>query len=451
MKNMTIHDVLEATGGRLLCGNENKLISDISTDSREMSEHTLFVPLLGEHVDAHNYIQTALQNGGATLTQEHSEMNDTNPWIYVKDTKQALQDIACYYRNRMTFPIVAVTGSVGKTTTREMITCALEAKYHVFHTEGNQNSQVGVPLTIARMTGTEDIAVLEAGISEFGEMKNLARMIQPDMVAVTNIGVSHIEQLKTRENICMEKLSIEQGMPDTGILFLNGDDDMLMKKKKELQHKVVTYGMGKKCDFRAENIRMEEGKVRFDCVCEEGVVSVALSVLGQHNVLNALVALAIASQYEVTLTDAAARLATFQGQRQRIHQKPLYTIIDDSYNASPDSMRASISVLSDMPASGRKIAVLADMLELGEKSHEYHYEVGCFLAEKKIDVLVYMGENAEYINRGVRDHNITTQLVPCNTTTEIIRHLKKTLCKGDVVLFKASNGMHLSEAVKEFI
>lgn len=451
MRNVTIHDIVTATGGTLLCGDAGMEVGRLSADSRDMDAHTLFVPIIGEKVDAHNFIESALAHGGATLTQEHDTMEDVHPWIRVENTLDAMQAIAKYYREKMTLPIIAVTGSVGKTTTREMITAALEAKFHVFHTEGNFNSQVGVPLTIDRMTGEEDVAVLETGISEFGEMSRLAAMVQPQMAVVTNIGVSHIENLHTRENIMAEKLRITEGMQPDGILFLNGDDTMLMSAKDKVNRPVVTYGMSEACDYRGENVKMLNGQTYFDCVVDGQRYPVVLNVLGIHNVLNALVAIAVAHKLGIEIPVAAAAFSKFQGLRQKIYECDNYTVIDDTYNASPDSMKASIDVLAEYEAEGRRIAVLADMLELGENSYEYHYEVGEYLAEKKIDVLVYMGEKAEYINRGVRDHNLCTSLVPANTCAEIIRNLKRNLTKGDVVLLKASHGMHLDEVVKELL
>lgn len=451
MKNITIRDILAATGGELLCGDADMQVTGISTDSRNMNANTLFVPIIGEKVDAHDFIFSALSGGGATLTQRHDSMEDSQPWIRVENTLSAMQSLAKYYRERMSFPIIAVTGSVGKTTTREMITAALEVQYHVFHTEGNFNSQVGVPLTIDRMTGEEEVAVLETGISEFGEMTKLAAMVQPQMAVVTNIGVSHIENLKSRENIMAEKLRITEGMPEDGIVFLNGDDELLMSAKNNINRPVITYGLSEHCDYRAEHVVTKNGQITFDCVVEEKKYPVVLNVLGIHNVRNALVAIAVAHEMGITIEAATKAFVNFQGLRQRIYKCGDYIVIDDAYNASPDSMKAGIDVLDNFETTGRKIAVLADMLELGEESYNYHYDIGIYLAEKKIDMLIYMGEKAEYINRGVRDHNICTTLVPANTGVEIIRILKRILSKGDVVLLKASHGMHLDEVVKELI
>lgn len=451
MKNMTVGEIVKITRGTLLCGDEGMEVNRLSTDSRDMDAHTLFVPIIGEKVDAHRFIASALACGGAALTQEHEAMEDSHPWIRVENTLEAMQAIAKYYRETMDLPVIAITGSVGKTTTREMITAALETNFQVFHTEGNFNSQVGVPLTVTRMTGEEEVAVLETGISQFGEMSRLAAMVQPTMAVITNIGVSHIENLHTRENIMAEKLRITEGMSADGTLFLNGDDPLLMSAAEHMDRPVITYGMNETCDYRGENVKMINGQTYFDCVAGGERYPVVLNVLGTHNVLNGLAALAVAHKLGVPIAAGAAALYRFQGMRQKIYECNHYTVIDDTYNASPDSMKAGIDVLAEFDTEGRKIAVLADMLELGANSENYHYEVGEYLAEKKIDVLIYMGEKAEFINRGVRDHNICTSLVPANTCTEIIRILKRNLTKGDVVMLKASHGMHLDEVVKELL
>ena len=224
MEQVTIRDIVKATGGKLLCGNPDKEITGFSIDSREGREDYLFVPIIGERVDAHRFIEGALKINGATLTSEHDEMEDEKPWIRVDDTVKAMQRIGTAYRNRLDLPVVAVTGSVGKTTTREMIAWAMASEKKVFQTIGNQNSQIGVPLTLSRMTAEDEAAVLEIGMSERGQIETLTKMIRPNIAVVTVIGVSHIMQLKSQENICLEKMDIIKGLPEDGKVFLNGDD-----------------------------------------------------------------------------------------------------------------------------------------------------------------------------------------------------------------------------------
>lgn len=443
--------MIEATKGVLLCGNENQIITRLSTDSRDMSESTLFVPLIGERVDGHKYIESALTFGGATLTMNHTSMDDTHPWIQVDDTLKAMQRIGTYYRSLMDLPVIAVTGSVGKTTTRDMIGKALTTSFHVFQTEGNFNSQVGVPITLARMSQKDEVAVLEAGISMEGEMAILAQMIQPDIAVFTNIGVAHIENLKNQDNICKEKMELAKALPKEGVVFLNGDDEILVKHSLDLKNPVIYYGLSKLCDYRGKNIRIENNQTHFDCVCHGNTYPVVLNVLGTHNVQNALVAIAVAKRLGVPVSVSSKAFLDFEGLRQKVYQIHNYTLIDDTYNASPDSMKASLNVLSQMEGSGRKIAVLADMLELGDQTKEYHYEVGTFIGDKNIDEVYAVGNLSQYIINGINDS--TTDMVTCmfDNNGELLQYLQETIAGGDIVLLKGSNGMCLKNVVNSLL
>ena len=451
MRPITIKQIVEITGGTLLCGNEMETITDFCIDSRTMETGKLFVPIVGERVDGHRFIESALNQGGATLTEQHDKKEDSHPWIRVEHTVEAMQKITAWYRSQMSFPIIAVTGSVGKTTTREMITKALEAGFHVFHTEGNYNSQTGVPLTIARMTGDEEVAVLEAGMSQFGEMERLETMIRPNVAVFTNIGVAHIENLGTQENICKEKMQLAKHINETGAVILNGDDAVLMDYKKQLKGTVITYGTGEFCDYRASDIRMEDGKTKFTCTREGETFPIILDVLGVHNVRNALAAFAVCEWLGLSMEKIRHQFESFQGTRQRVHRLENYTVIDDAYNASPDSMKASLRVLAEMPCERKKIAVLADMLELGEQTVEYHEEVGTFLGKQAIDELYTFGTLAEKLLEAAKEERETLVGRSFETREELIEFLKNHLQKGDCVLIKGSNGMRLSEISKELL
>ncbi|MCD8019449.1 MAG: UDP-N-acetylmuramoyl-tripeptide--D-alanyl-D-alanine ligase [Clostridiales bacterium] len=504
MEHMTIKDIVEATGGTLLCGDEQKEIRDFSIDSRVGSEDSIFVPIIGERVDAHRFIESALRINGATFTSEHGMANQDKawgrqpegivqdkpwerlatesgiekPWIAVEDTVKAMQQVETFYRNRLSLPVVAVTGSVGKTTTREMIATALSAGKNVFQTMGNQNSQIGVPLTLSHMTKDHEAAVLEIGMSERGQIETLTKMIRPNIAVVTVIGVSHIAQLKSQENICLEKMDIIKGLTDDGMVFLNGDDPFLTPYRGKLDKKTLFYGLNAECDYRAENIKNVNGQTTFTFCVAERRLPVLLNTMGEHNVRNALVALGVAHQMGVDLEQAAAKLAEFHGQRQRLVSCPRCTMIDDAYNASPDSMRASIHVLSSMEGvKGRRIAVLGDMLELGENEKKYHYEVGEYIATQNVDEVVVTGELSREILRGIADaeeretqrehtgcemksdHRIVNEkqmpktpkrkaLKYLESREEMTAYLLEHLHPEDVVLFKASNGMKLSEVSK---
>lgn len=449
MYNIKVKDILEATGGRLLAGDENVEIKDVCIDSREIKEGDLFVPIVGERIDAHRFIESAMETCAATLTQQHSVVVISDkPYIQVPDTLKALQDIGAYIRNRLDIPIVGVTGSVGKTTTREMISTALAGCVDVYQTLGNYNSQVGVPVTITRTTKSAQVAVLEMGMSEVGEMSNLSRIVRPDICVITIIGVAHIEHLKTQENIRREKLAITEYMNKDGVLFLNGDDPLLMELKGKTDVKTCYYGLSEQCEYRAENVRIENYKIKYDYVHDDIRVPVILNALGRHNVSNSLVGMAIADYMGLSLTDAAKGFDSFSGIRQKLISIPgKYTIIDDTYNASPDSMKASINVLADMDNKGKKIAVLGDMFELGENSEKYHYDVGLFLADKPIDELVVVGEMSQSIKQAVEDSDSPIKCYSFKDNGEVALYLMTVMMPDDVVLIKGSNGMKLNEIV----
>lgn len=449
MENITVRDIVKATNGTLLCGDENTIITDISINSREMKEGDLFVPIIGEKVNAHSYIEQALEVGAATLTSEHFAISAAKPYIKVKDTKQALQDIGAYVRQFLQLPIVAVTGSVGKTTTRNMIATALGSQKKVFETQKNCNSQIGVPIMLCRISSTDEIAVLECGMSEEGQIHILSDLVKPKHAVVSTIGVAHIEQLKTRENIRREKLSIIDCMDEDGTLFLNGDDSMLAEMRGILPCRTCYYGTQSWCDYRAENVQFDNGRSYFECVHGDERVSVELSVLGQHNVLNCVAALAVSDAFGIPMEVAAQEFAHFHGMRQTIIQlENRFTIIDDTYNASPDSMKASLDVLCRIETEGRRIAVLGDMFELGENSEQYHYEVGEFITTLPIHELVVVGEQAKNIVKAVKERDSKLKTYEFSDNEEVEMYLLGTLMPNDVVLVKGSNGMHMNEIVQ---
>lgn len=450
MEHITVKEILEATGGRLLCGRADTPLDHISIDSRNMKGNDLFVPLIGEKVDAHRFIGQAFGNGAAAVfTSEHDSMDDERPWIRVADTKKALQAVGGWYRRRLSLPLVGITGSVGKTTTREMVACALSAKYRVFKTPANHNSQVGVPITMTEISDRDEIGVIELGMSEPGELTVIAQIAAISMAVITNIGITHIEQLGSQENIYREKLTIQDGLTEHGILFLNGDDEMLKNTRARDGFQTVYYGTGENCDFRAVDVHLEDGYPAFTAVCGDERVPVKLKVMGSHNVVNAMVALAVASACKIPMSEAAARLAEFTGfkNRQQIHKANGMTIIDDTYNASPVSMKAGLEVLNSIADSERRIAVLADMKELGPDSPRFHYEIGTYIAEHPVDEVAVLGELAKEIARSVREQAPEIPVHEFMDRESLTAWLKTELRAGDTVLFKGSNSMELGKVV----
>ena len=453
MIQIKVSEIVKAVKGTLLCGDPDTIINDLCIDSREIKAGDLFIPIIGNNQDAHKYIERALEVGAATLTSRHSDtVIAKKPYIQVLDTEKALHDIGYYLRRMYDIPFIGVTGSVGKTTTREMISTALMSSRNVYQTSGNLNSTFGVPLTLARATEGAEVAVLEAGIGQPGEMEILSKLIQPDIAVVTMIGVAHMEHFHTRENILKEKLEIINHMSPDGTLFLNGDDELLADMRGRLPVKTVYYGTKDWCDYRAENIHMDSYRYVYDYVHDDKKVTVTLNALGRHNVANSLVGMAIADYLGLNLKKAACAFETFRGIRQRLIQIPgKYTIIDDTYNASPDSMRASINVLADLPEDGKKILVFGDMFELGADSEKYHYEVGQYLADKKIDTLVVVGNLAQNIMKAVQDAGSQIQCYSFKDNGEVALFLLSVMMPEDVVLIKGSHGMNLSEIVSNLM
>ncbi len=470
MREITAQQAARAAGGRVIFGDPEKKICHISLDSRKMEGKDLFVPIIGERADAHRFICQAMAAGAETVftsrhhsekevreaidgqCQEHPEWSRQaleGTWICVEDTRAALQALGAWCRSQTQIPLVGITGSVGKTTTREMVACALSAGFTVYKTPGNSNSQVGVPITVFNIPSEAQIGVIELGMSEPGEMTKIAQVAQTDCAVVTNIGVAHIEQLGSQENILKEKLHIQDGMARNGVLFLNGDDPLLREAVPEKGRGRVLYGLWEGCDCRGEDLHLENGFPVFTAVCNGERVPVHLKVMGNHMVSNALAALAVASWYGIPLKKAASALEQFEGfkGRQQILKEKGITIIDDSYNASPVSMKAGIEVLSSMTGVKRRIAVLADMKELGPHTIEYHREVGGFLKRQPVDQLVLMGELAWEIETGLENAGGKISCVKTSSLEETEKWLADHVKEGDCLLFKGSNSMGLSQAV----
>ncbi len=457
MEHVLVSDLVKATGGKLLCGSPEASVARIKLDSRQVEPGDLFVPIIGERVDGHKFIPQVLDLGAAAvLTSEHEEVQSEEKhqaaWIRVSDTKKALQDIGRYLRARLTLPLVGVTGSVGKTTTREMIAAALSAKYRVYKTPGNSNSQVGVPITISEISEKDEIGVIELGMSEPGELTVIAQIAKIDMAVITNIGITHIEQLGSRENIYKEKMTIQDGLREDGVLIVNGDDDMLCATKGKAGVKTIYYGTGSNCDFRAENINLNDGPAKFTAVHGEERQEIVLGVMGMHNVMNALAAIAVCHENGMTMEEAAQGLKTFHGfkGRQQIHAGIKYTILDDSYNASPASMKASLDVFKTLKPGSRHVAVLADMKELGDKVLEYHHEVGVHTADTGVDLVITLGEACHALAEGVKSA-AKIPVVEFLNKDEMTAYLESHLEEGDCVLFKGSNSMGLSAVAAHFI
>ncbi|HIQ98464.1 MAG TPA: UDP-N-acetylmuramoyl-tripeptide--D-alanyl-D-alanine ligase [Candidatus Scybalocola faecavium] len=456
MVNLTVGEITRAVNGKLLCGDPDTVISYISIDSRDIQENTLFTPIIGERVDAHKFIGQVFEAGAKGTFTSHGEIIDeTKPHILVEDTQKALGDLAVYYRSKFPVPVVGITGSVGKTSTKEMIAAALSVKYQVLKTAGNQNSNIGVPLTLFRLGPEHEMAVVEMGISDFGEMDELVRFASPKTAVVTNIGVAHIGILKSQENIMREKLKIAKDFGPGQSLYLNGNDPMLKEAARDYPENArlfghETQGISGDLEYYAKDIYIRDGMQHFTFVWPEGENPVVLRQLGLHNVNNGVVAMAIAMEYGIEPEKAAEGLLAYEGvpMRQQInHLKNGIKVIDDTYNASPDSIKSGITVLGILDNPGRKIAVLADVLELGDMSWQCHYDTGCFIAGTHVDEVVTIGQEMKALVQGINDNNphIVTHNFSDNAQAQA--YLQDLVRPGDALLVKGSRGMHQEENV----
>lgn len=485
-----VEQLVAAVGGKLLTGSGNRLIKDVIIDSREKAEDSLFVPIIGEKTDGHKYVAGALASGAKTLFMQKesaykeeilSLAKDAEACVVaVEDTVSALQNFAAWYRNQFELPVVGITGSVGKTTTKEMISAALETEKKVLKTIGNKNSQIGLPLMMFYLDDSYDIAIIEMGMSEVGEMKNLTAVARPECAVMTNIGVAHIAQLGSKENIRKEKLNIINEFDKKSVLFVNGNDTLLNNIATEITQKSITmdcdeasravlkdtkaltYGISTAEEFDISAVDLVTGGsgIGFTAVINaEGTiqkVQVQLKVYGNHNVMNALAAIAVAMHYGISPEKAAEGLAEYEpiAMRGQIKTVNGITWIDDTYNASPDSMKSGAQVMLSLEGK-RHIAVFADVLELGEASEQLHREVGAYLAKlteqgRTTDILVTVGTQAAFIADEAKKQGIK-QAVSFASNAEATEFLKQTLTAGDVVLVKGSRGMHTEEIVKAFI
>lgn len=442
---MKVYEIVEATRGILVSGNKDDEINFFSQDSRQMTNGGMYIPLKGERFDGHNFIESAFQTGAQAIISEKDVNYEDKIVIKVKDTHQALKDMASYLRNHRPVKVVGVTGSVGKTSTRDMVYSVVKQKYKTLKTEGNYNNEIGLPLTILRYHD-EEVLVLEMGMNHLQEMSRLSMIARPDIACITNVGTAHIGELGSRENILKAKLEIINGMKEGSTLIINQDNDML--QTVELPHlNVVRVGKGKEASIQASHIVLEETKSSFEVEYQGKKEIIEVPVQGEHNISNALIAIAVGIELNISLEDIKKGIQEFKLTKNRmdILEKNHKTVIDGTYNANVDSMKSSIDVLANYKK--RKVAILADMLELGDYSQQLHEEVGSYVASKGIDILVCVGKEAKYIYQKARESMKDVYYFESNQ--EVIARLDELLKEDDVILVKGSHSMNLKEVVEK--
>lgn len=460
MKDMTLKRIAACCGGTYF-GEDAVLdteVTQIAIDSRKIKEGGLFIPIRGARVDGHRFIPSVMEKGALACLSEQKLKDPKGPYILVESTPAALRAIAACYRRILNIKVVGITGSVGKTSTKEMIASVLAQKFRVHKTEGNFNNEIGLPLTVFDITKEHEIAVLEMGISDFGEMHRLAQIAEPDICVITNIGLCHLENLGSRDGILKAKTEVFSHLRGEGIVILNGDDDKLAQVQEVNGKKPVFYTYRETLSRSAseqeavyatgiEQLGMEGIRMVLHLRGKQETVTIPLP--GEHNIYNALAAACVGSACGMEIEEICRGISsvkTINGRSNLIHKNDV-TVIDDCYNANPVSMRASLDVLGN--ASGRKIAILGDMGELGENEKELHAGVGSYAVQKGIDFLYCTGELSKEMAKGACDAPGThTKVLHFADKAALVEAVLLNLQKGDTLLVKASHFMKFNEIVE---
>lgn len=454
MKNMTLTQIAKACNGTLYGTDPGREAAGAVIDSRRVEPDYLFIATVGERVDGHSFINEVFDKGALGVVCEKAPDAPKGPYILVDNSLEALKSIAKWYRLQLNIKVVGITGSVGKTSTKEFISAVLAQKYNVLKTEGNFNNEIGLPLTILKLREAHEIAVLEMGINNFGEMHRLSEIAKPDLCVITNIGQCHLENLGSREGILKAKTEIFDFMSENGRVCVNGDDDMLVTIPEVKGMRPIRFGLGSQNDVTASDI-VSKGLFGSSCNIHVGYkpFSADIPLPGAHMVLNALAATAVGSLFDMTNREIAAGIAgvTPVGGRSNILRETKWTIIDDCYNANPVSMKAAIDLLR--MADTRKVAILGDMGELGENENALHQEVGEYAALTKVDLLVCVGSLSRTMYEGAKNQVeknsiATSRVLYYATREELIEALSGFLKPNDTILVKASHFMGFEHVVK---
>jgi UDP-N-acetylmuramoyl-tripeptide--D-alanyl-D-alanine ligase len=449
MLDFTLRQLTEAAHGRLVQGDPGLGISGLSTDSRFIRPGELFIALKGERFDGHRFLETAVCSGAsAVLVMETVSLPKKTGVIQVTDTLKALGAIARAHRDRFVIPVVGITGSNGKTTTKDLIAAVLEESLRVVKTEKNFNNEIGLPLTLLKIDTATEAAVVEMGMRGPGQIRELAGIALPTLAVVTNVGLTHLELLHSKENIARAKAELVEALGGHGVAILNGDDPYVRAMQSQTRAKTVFYGIeAEALDYRALNIETTASGTRFTVMSGREPLDIELPLPGRHNIMNALAAVAVGR--ELGLKDQAIRnglrAPQMTGKRLRIFEKNNFRVIDDTYNASPASVRAALDVLNELGKGKRKLAVLGDMLELGPEAAAIHREIGQYAAATGVDRLFACGELAREYVSGFRSVNPAGEHF--ESKPALIDRLQSELRPGDQILVKGSRGMKMEEVI----
>ena len=451
MLELNLQEIVKATKGALLKEADVKEIKAVSTDTRKIEEGTMFIALKGENFNGNNYVLDAFNKGAKIAIVDEvkcdlNELKEDVALIKVQNTGRALMDLAKFYREKLGLKVVGITGSAGKTSTKDLVAAVLSYKYKVFKTKGNFNNEIGLPLMILELDSTYDVAILEMGMRGLGQIKELAEIASPDLGIITNIGISHIEILKTRENILKAKMEIATFFDKNNILVVCGNDDFL-GALPEAEYKIVKTGVGENFKIGAKNIALEELSSKFTVYDGEKEEEFSLDMPGEHNISNLMLGIAIAKELGVSFEEMKRGLKNIEATSMRLEliKKDGFSILNDCYNSSPVAVKSAIDVMKNIEGK-RRIAVLGTMRELGHKSEEAHEEIGKYAKENGIEKVLCFGDFSENIKEGYGEGCTVYE-----NKEELIKDLLNIICDGDIILVKASRSLKFEEITKALL
>ncbi|WP_300258615.1 UDP-N-acetylmuramoyl-tripeptide--D-alanyl-D-alanine ligase [Clostridium sp.] len=451
MLELNLQEIVKATNGALLKEADVKEIKAVSTDTRKIEEGTMFIALKGENFNGNNYVLDAFNKGAKIAIVDEvkcdlNELKDNVALIKVENTGRALMDLAKFYREKLGLKVVGITGSAGKTSTKDLVAAVLSDKYKVFKTKGNFNNEIGLPLMILELDSTYDVAILEMGMRGLGQIRELAEIASPDLGIITNIGISHIEILKTRENILKAKMEIATFFDKNNTLVVCGNDDFL-EALPNAEYKIVKTGVGENFEIGAKNVSLEELSSKFTVYDGEIEEEFSLDMPGEHNISNLMLGVAISKELGVSFEEMKKGLNNIEATSMRLEliKKDGFSILNDCYNSSPVAVKSAIDVMKNIEGK-RRIAVLGTMRELGHKSEEAHEEIGKYAKENGIEKVLCFGDFSENIKEGYGEGCTVYE-----NKEELINDLLNIICDGDIILVKASRSLKFEEITKALL
>lgn len=459
MKQVSVEKIAQVVDGQiinleLLKEDINWKYNNISIDSRTIAENDIFIPIKGDNFDGHDFISMAYEKGAILcFTEDNSNIPSGELGILVDDTKKALKDFAKYYLSLFKIPVIAITGSVGKTSCKEMISSVLGAKYDVHKTIGNFNNEIGLPLTIFKLEDRHEVVVLEMGMNHYRELHRLSEIACPDIAVITNIGEAHIEYFGTKDNILKAKSEILDFLKKDGLVILNGDDPYLRKLKDRISFNTLTFGFNEDNDYHISDHEVLgwdglTGKI----IGVDEEYNIKINTLGKHMLYNIIPGIIIGNHLNMTADEIEQGAYDYRPSKMRMDKIKLkddIVVINDAYNASVDSMISALETLSNLDTQGRKVAVLGDMFELGDMSRDAHTRVGEVAAARNIDFVICVGKDSKYIYEGAVDKGIDKhKILYYRTKEELIDDIHELVKAEDTIIIKASRGMHLEKVIE---